>query len=192
MITILRLDSGHSISYDSGDISVIHQAENVAEIYRLCQELQRHENDIVAVTRHHLRLHRSDSCHIQSQWTACRHHVCMPIQVTGSFNTKLLIKFPLLIARDAPCMAPRTTTYLDESIRSEVGASAWMRDNCPTIRIPRLLGFGFSDHREVRIWRCPAKLDTMLMPPYPSFQQSHALASPDNCGAGCSGFSVEY
>ncbi|UNI16386.1 hypothetical protein JDV02_002821 [Purpureocillium takamizusanense] len=37
---------------------------------------------------------------------------------------------------------------VDENVRSEVGAYAWIEENCPTIRIPRLYGFGFSNNTD--------------------------------------------
>lgn len=38
---------------------------------------------------------------------------------------------------------------VDENMRGEVGAYAWMQESCPDIRIPRLYGFGFSNNTDV-------------------------------------------
>ncbi|PNY23580.1 Aminoglycoside phosphotransferase [Tolypocladium capitatum] len=142
------------------DFNVIKQAEHAAAARGFCQLLQQHEEDMIAITRHHLRLGPLDACQVQSQWMSGGFNVCVPIQVTGSFNGKLLMTCPLPHVHAEP-HCPGST--VDESMRSEVGAYAWMRDNCPHIRIPRLYGFGFSNHRDFthesrvsihrRLWR---------------------------------------
>jgi hypothetical protein len=38
---------------------------------------------------------------------------------------------------------------VNEKLSCEVGAYAWMHDNCSNIPIPHLFGFGFSDGRHV-------------------------------------------
>jgi hypothetical protein len=38
----------------------------------------------------------------------------------------------------------------DEKVRCEAGTYAWLQENCPTVPIPRLYGFGLSTGQTVR------------------------------------------
>lgn len=40
---------------------------------------------------------------------------------------------------------------VDEKISCEVATYVWIQDNCQEVRIPELLGFGFSNGRRVSL-----------------------------------------
>ncbi|KAM4060067.1 hypothetical protein HRG_014179 [Hirsutella rhossiliensis] len=147
MTTTLNLPNRHPIAYESAqrkDFDVIRRIAHAAETDNFRNVLQQHEKDIIAVTKHHLRLGPSDTCQVQPQWITGGFNVCIPIQVSGSFNERLLLRCPLPHMHAEPYY-PGT---VDENMRGEVGAYAWMQESCPDIRIPRLYGFGFSDNTD--------------------------------------------
>ncbi|EQL02551.1 Aminoglycoside phosphotransferase [Ophiocordyceps sinensis CO18] len=148
MTTTLNLANRHPIAYSSAkrkEFDVITRIAHAAETENFRNVLQQHDKDIIAVTKHHLRLGPSDTCRLQPQWITGGFNVCIPIQVTGSFNKRLLLRCPL------PHMhaEPHYPGTVDENMRGEVGAYAWMQESCPDIRIPRLYGFGFSNNTDV-------------------------------------------
>jgi hypothetical protein len=136
------------IAYNSAlqqDFNVVKRAEHATTTKNFCQLLREHEKDIIAITRHHLGLATLDACEVQSQWMIGGFNVCIPICVTGSFNGTVLLRCPLPHMHAEPYY-PGT---VEENMRSEVGAYSWMRDNCPSVRIPQLYGFGFRHHGDV-------------------------------------------
>ncbi|ODA76920.1 hypothetical protein RJ55_07436 [Drechmeria coniospora] len=139
----LNLPNRHPITFESAtrkDFNVIKRVELASETHRFCQALRRHENDMVAVAKHHLRLSHRDTCEVQEEWITGGFNVCIPIRVTGSLHRRLLLRCPLPHMHAEPYY-PGT---VDENVRSEIGAYMWMQEHCPDIRTPHLYGFGLS------------------------------------------------
>ncbi|POR35357.1 Aminoglycoside phosphotransferase [Tolypocladium paradoxum] len=128
MTTTFHLPNRAPITYESAakqDFDVIKRLAHATATENLRKVLQQHEKDIIAVTRHHLRLSPLDSCQVQPQWITGGFNVCIPIQVSGSsFNGSLLLRCPLPHMHAEPYY-PGT---VDENMRGEIGAYAWMQE----------------------------------------------------------------
>ncbi|KND87033.1 hypothetical protein TOPH_08309 [Tolypocladium ophioglossoides CBS 100239] len=120
-IATLILPNGNPIAYESAagkDLDVIKRVTHAAATKNLRNVLQQHEKDIIATTKHHLRLGPLDSCQVQPEWITSGFNVCIPIQVAGSFNGRLLLRYPLPYMQAEPYY-PGT---VDENMRGEIGA----------------------------------------------------------------------
>ncbi|KAI9163527.1 hypothetical protein HJFPF1_05144 [Paramyrothecium foliicola] len=90
-----------------------------------------------------LGLGKKDVCRVPppGEWIRGAFNVCIPVTVvSGDVVTKYVIRCPL---------PHRLVTVGGDSMSSEVGAYVWMQEKCPDIPIPRLIGFGFADGRQI-------------------------------------------
>ncbi|POR33381.1 Aminoglycoside phosphotransferase [Tolypocladium paradoxum] len=144
MTTTLKLPGRQPIAYESAtrkDFDVVTRTAHALATEKLRQVLEDHQEDIIALTKHHLRLGTNDTCQVQPNWIIGGFNICVPIRVSGSFNGSFLLRCPLPHMH-AESWYPGT---VDENVRGEIGAYSWMHENCPDIRIPRLYGFGLSN-----------------------------------------------
>jgi hypothetical protein len=104
------------------------------------EDLQSREDDIERIVAHHVRLQRGQHCSVAqpSAWLCGSFNVCIPIQIGGRREQRLLMKCPLP-HRLGGLM---DTRLLDEKLRCEAASFAWMSQNCPRVPIPQLWGFG--------------------------------------------------
>ncbi|KAK4130736.1 hypothetical protein BT67DRAFT_489524 [Trichocladium antarcticum] len=169
MPATIRLDRRGPITYSSAlkkNADVINQTAHLAAAEELCRVLWDSRGTIESLVRHHLRLGDSDSCTVEpsDRWIRGSFNVCVVVATRSggaadSAPRKLIFRCPMP-HKLAEARYPGT---VDEKLRCEVGAYAWMQDWCRDIRIPHLYGFGFSDHRHytherrmpfyVRVWR---------------------------------------
>ena len=119
----------------------------VSETRKVYAYLSERIDDIEELTAHHLGVGR-EQCVVAhwSEWIRGSFNVCIPLSVNGQDgrpNRTVLMRCPMTyrVGKDAGSV--------DEKIGCEVAAYAWMQDNCPEIKIPDLLGFGFCDGRLV-------------------------------------------
>lgn len=109
-------------------------------------------HDIEAIVATHLAVPQSN-CTMLSDiktWRAGSYNVCIPVHVQRpgqKYIQKVLIRFPqpYKIGED---WKPGNS---EEKLRTEVATYIWMQKNCPTVPIPRLLGFGFPSGTSVRL-----------------------------------------
>lgn len=76
--------------------------------------------------------------------------MCIPVYINNwaAFpNKRVIIRFPL----PYKVGESRYPGNADEKLRCEAASFIWIQDNCPTVPIPYLWGFGFSDGRSVCI-----------------------------------------
>jgi hypothetical protein len=82
-------------------------------------------------------------------------NVCIPVTISPwegkeQPGRRVLIRFPLPY-RVGEAFRPGNG---DEKIRCEVGAYAYLQENCPEVPIPRLYGFATSDGETVSFLKC--------------------------------------
>lgn len=83
-----------------------------------------------------------------SEWIWGGFNICLPIHISTRYSKlprRALIRFPL------PSSVGETFNpgNIDEKLRCEAATYIWLRSNCPTIPIPRLLGMGFPGTQSV-------------------------------------------
>ncbi|PSS16501.1 hypothetical protein M430DRAFT_50880 [Amorphotheca resinae ATCC 22711] len=110
--------------------------------------LFKRRSDIEAIVSHHLRLRKTETCHLGEfkDWKAGSFNVCIPVYINNwaAFpNKRVIIRFPL----PYKVGESRYPGNADEKLRCEAASFIWIQDNCPTVPIPYLWGFGFSDGR---------------------------------------------
>lgn len=152
--TLELLNRATPITYESAidtDANIIREAAYVAACKALYNSLWRERRALEAAARHHLGLAGTqDVCKVArpAHWIRGSFNVCIPIEVQSQSpdsSRKLMIRCAMP-HKLAEANYPGT---VDEKMACEVGAYVWMQERCPDIPIPRLYGFGFSDHRHV-------------------------------------------
>jgi len=111
---------------------------------KLFQILWRDRRRIEAITAHHLGRIDPSACAVQDTvtWLKGQFNICLPVRVHESDGamSKVMFRCPLphnVGERSSP-------GAVDEEMRAEVGAYAWIEEHCPEIPAPRLHGFAFS------------------------------------------------
>ena len=121
----------------------------MAETRKVYAYLNEHTGDIQALTAHHLGINRTQ-CVVShwKEWIRGNFNVCIPVLVQDQNGRP---------SRTVPMRCPMAYRLgsdigsVDEKIGCEVATYAWMQDNCPDVRIPDLLGFGFFNRRGVSL-----------------------------------------
>lgn len=120
--------------------------------------LLKHRVEIENIVSFHLGLKKREMCRISEvkDWRAGSFNVCIPVYVDVDANMgrsckRVMIRFPLLY-KVGEFKCPGNA---DEKIRSEAATYIWIQENCPTIPIPYLWGFGLSDGMSVCIQVSP-------------------------------------
>ena len=103
---------------------------------------------------YHFRIKSSDvNISPQEYWRHGSFNLCVPvmIEVDQSVAPKVpqfvMLRFPLPY-RVGEATNPGNS---DEKISCEAATYAWLSENCPTVPIPRLYGFGFSTGKRVSV-----------------------------------------
>ncbi|KAF1962006.1 hypothetical protein CC80DRAFT_531758 [Byssothecium circinans] len=141
----LQLLGRSPITYDSAirkNYNVLRELDYIPAIKNQYKDLWAQRESIEAVVRHHLRLGNKDACTVLDprEWIQGAFNVCVLVEVaSGGLTTKFIFRCP---------KPHRLVGMVDEKLSSEVGAYVWMQEKCPNVRIPQLLGFGFSDGRQ--------------------------------------------
>lgn len=145
----LSLPGHPQITYESAlntDTNFVSEAAFYRATVKLCTVLSAEQLAIKGLVRHHLGLQGQDDIRISppKDWLIGGFNVCVPIQVpTRGYRLMLRCALPNKLAE------PRYPGTVNEKTACEVAAYVWMQEKCPDIPIPRLYGFGFSDHRRV-------------------------------------------
>lgn len=149
----LQLHGQAALSYDSAldtDKNYIKAAESAQENQELCRRLWTELRPAMGgLVRHHLNLQDDDAaCDIAAteNWIIGGFNVCIPITVQLPAR-----RYQLILRHALPSkLRCRDSDLVNEKASCEVASYVWMQEKCPDIPIPRLYGFGFSDHRHVR------------------------------------------
>lgn len=148
----LRLLRGE-ITYEAAkeqDANILHQLGYRDQKIRFFTHLYRNRGLIATIAAHHLGLNSADTCHVVDveDWIHGSFNVCIRIDVDGQgqdAGTQVMIRFPLPYRIGENCRPGNA----DEKVRCEVGTYAWLQENCPSVPIPRLYGFGLSTGQTV-------------------------------------------
>lgn len=140
----------------------VAKAEEVNILHRLgyykCQsqffaEISHNHAWIKSIVVWHLNLQSADACHVADMrdWRHGSFNVLIPVTIRDWKNRRqpgqrvfLRLPLPYRVGDD---FNPGNG---DEKIRCEAGSYAWLQENCPDVRIPRLYGFALSTDQTVR------------------------------------------
>jgi hypothetical protein len=114
-----------------------------------------HHSEIEAIVSYHLGLKKTETCRIGEvkEWIAGSFNVCVPVYIdnwTQHPGKRVLVRFPLPY-KVGEFQHPGNA---DEKLRCEAATFVWIQDNCPSIPIPYLWGFGFSGGQSVSDLDC--------------------------------------
>ncbi|OOF98994.1 hypothetical protein ASPCADRAFT_162880 [Aspergillus carbonarius ITEM 5010] len=101
---------------------------------------------IEAIVSHHLGLKGKQTCRIGEvkEWISGSFNVCIPVYIqpcSTNASKRVLIRFPLPY-KVGEFQRPGNA---EEKLRCEAATFIWIQENCPSIPIPHLWGFGFAD-----------------------------------------------
>ncbi|EEP81184.1 predicted protein [Uncinocarpus reesii 1704] len=141
MVRTRRLRRGE-VTYSwarNAETNILVALEDHKKTIKLCANLLKKSALLQQAAAHHLRLspEQCEPSHPKS-WLFGSFNVCIPISVPG--NKEVLMRFPIL-HRIGESFRPGNA---DEKLRCEAGAYAWLRENCPSIPVPKLYGFSLS------------------------------------------------
>ncbi|KAE8356518.1 hypothetical protein BDV28DRAFT_154542 [Aspergillus coremiiformis] len=107
--------------------------------------LYQHRTVIESIVSYHMNLNKKQTCRVGevNEWIAGSFNVCIPVDIDGQDHNapkRVLIRFPLPY-KVGEVQHPGNA---DEKLRSEAATFIWIRQNCPSIPIPRLWGFAFA------------------------------------------------
>ncbi|QKX57558.1 uncharacterized protein TRUGW13939_04675 [Talaromyces rugulosus] len=111
----------------------------------LCVYLYLHRTVIESIVSYHMNLNKRQTCRVGEikEWIAGGFNVCIPVEIDGQEHNapkRVIIRFPLPY-KVGEIEHPGNA---DEKLRCEAATFIWIRQNCPSIPIPRLWGFGFA------------------------------------------------
>lgn len=154
MLTTRRL-LREDITYEdakSNETNILHKLSYWDQREKLLHHLSQNFSLIQAITAHHLGSIPEEACQITElkEWLHGSFNLCIPIDIVtggGRFtNKRVIIRFPLPY-RVGEFFRPGNA---DEKLRCEAGTYAWLQQNCPSVPIPGLHGFGLSTGQTVR------------------------------------------
>ncbi|KAM4057286.1 hypothetical protein HRG_014854 [Hirsutella rhossiliensis] len=135
------LSIGSAAGHESNVVLCIRHQRAAVRFSRLLWD---QKESIAALVRSHLDLPKNDPCIVLPPdiWIPGGFNLCVLVEATvaGSL-TKLVFRCPMP-HKPAERQYPGT---IDEKVRCEVAAYAWMQEHCHEIRIPSLYAFGFTD-----------------------------------------------
>lgn len=152
MLKPLRLLRGE-ITYASAkeqDANILHQLGYRDQRKKYFTHLRENRQLIQKIVIHHLNLSSVDVCRVVDveDWIHGSFNVCIRIDIDADGCNparQLMFRLPLPY-RIGENSRPGNA---DEKVRCEVGTYAWIQENCPTIPIPQLYGFGLSTGQTV-------------------------------------------
>ncbi|KAK6004434.1 hypothetical protein QM012_008296 [Aureobasidium pullulans] len=130
------------------EIDVIPKLHGRQESDKFRQKLQSSVSHIRELVSRHLQIPQSDFTIVDpSAWIEGAFNICVGIDIKNDRHPHLpwgaVIRFPLPF-NSGESFAPGT---MDEKLRCEAATYIWIRQNCPNIPLPRLLGMGFPGSR---------------------------------------------
>ncbi|KKK17898.1 hypothetical protein AOCH_005580 [Aspergillus ochraceoroseus] len=100
---------------------------------------------IESIVSYHMNLNKKQTCHVGEvkEWMTGSFNVCILVDIDGQDDNapkRVLIRFPLPY-KVGEIQHPGNA---DEKLRCEAATFIWIRQNCPSIPMPRLWGFAFA------------------------------------------------
>lgn len=141
---LLRGDITYSAAKED-ETNVLHKLAYWDQRIKFFDHLDRNRDLIRAVTAHHLGLGSIERCRVaeRDDWLHGSFNLCIPIAIDNwreHPNKRVIIRFPLPY-RVGEAFRPGNA---DEKLRCEAGTYTWLQQNCPSVSIPHLYGFGLS------------------------------------------------
>ena len=133
------------------DTNILHELGYRDQKIRFFTYLYRNHELIRSIITSHLGVTSREKCHLVDveDWIHGNFNVCIQADILGSrgVEKQVMIRFPLpyRIGED-PC--PRNA---DEKVRCKAGTYTWLKENCPTMPIPRFYGYGLSNGKTVSL-----------------------------------------
>jgi hypothetical protein len=130
------------------EVNILHQLGYLPRQNEFFGSIRARRSLVEILVAHHLGV-PSDKCHASDidDWMHGSFNLCVPVTVE-EFG-RVIIRFPLPY-RVGDGFSPGNC---DEKVRCEAGTYAWLQQECPTIPIPRLYGFGLATGQCVRIYK---------------------------------------
>ncbi|KAG9259153.1 uncharacterized protein F5Z01DRAFT_740979 [Emericellopsis atlantica] len=140
------LHRGQLLSFESAAghesnlvLYILHQRATV----RFSRLIWDQRGSIAALVRSHLGLRKDETCAVlpPDAWLSGGFNLCVLVEATVAGRLTLVFRCPMshkLAERQYP-------GTIDEKVRGEVAAYAWIQEHCHEIRIPCLYAFGFTD-----------------------------------------------
>ncbi|PYH92804.1 hypothetical protein BO71DRAFT_485105 [Aspergillus ellipticus CBS 707.79] len=147
--TTLPLLRGNSISLEDAldeDENILRRLDYPQQQKVFGAYLTSRKTDIEALVCFHLRV---NSCQVadESDWLYGSYNVCISVSLPS--DDRVLVRIPLPY-KVGEIESPGN---VNEKLRCEVATYIWIRQNCPTVSIPSLYGFGFPNGPvQVRSW----------------------------------------
>lgn len=140
------------------EASFLDSVNDAKSLTALLAALWGQRDEIAAATKSHLGLSWRDECRVLpvDAWVCGEFNACITIEVRRGSRaisnlggqshavhpaTKYIFRV-CMPHKHAENLHPGT---VDEKLRCEVAAYAWVEEHCPEIRTPGLIGFGFTD-----------------------------------------------
>lgn len=150
-IRLLRGEITYAAAKDK-NANILHELGYRDQKIQFFTHLYRNRKLLKAIAAHHLGLVSTEVCQVADvdEWIHGSFNVCIRIDIGGhgrNFAKQLMIRFPLPYRIGEDCCPGNA----DEKVRCEAGTYAWLEENCATVPIPQLYGFGLSNGQTV----CP-------------------------------------
>ncbi|EAW25594.1 uncharacterized protein NFIA_044130 [Aspergillus fischeri NRRL 181] len=122
------------------DDNVLHMLDYPQKLREFKTRLISHKADIEATVAFHL---QANCCQLadEDHWMMGNYNICIPVCVNPPSENNVLIRIPLPFKVGEE----KNPGNVDEKLRCEVATYIWIHQNCPTVPIPCLYGFGFPD-----------------------------------------------
>lgn len=132
------------------DANILHELGYRDQKIQFFTHLSRNRELIKSLIAHHLGLTSADLCRVVDveDWIHGSFNVCIRVDifdVEGIVGRQVMIRFPLPYRIGENCCPGNA----DEKVRCEAGTYIWLKENCPTVPIPHLYGFGLSSGKIV-------------------------------------------
>lgn len=132
------------------DANILHELGYRDQKISFFTHLHRNRELIRTLVARHLGLASADACRVVDveDWIHGSFNVCIRVDIVdpkGNIGRQIMIRFPLPYRIGENCCPGNA----DEKVRCEVGTYTWLKENCPTVPIPHLYGFGLSNGKTV-------------------------------------------
>jgi hypothetical protein len=127
-----------------------------------CQDLEQHLSRLEQLIARHLGVPATDvGLPDRSGWLWGSFNLCLPVGIGPTAGTvaSAVLRVPLP-HRSGEQHDPG---HVDEKLRCEAATYVWLRENCPSLPIPRLLGIGFPGGQSVSPTDLPTSFEGVLI-----------------------------
>ncbi|GLA64424.1 hypothetical protein AtubIFM54640_006142 [Aspergillus tubingensis] len=143
-LPLLRRDISLSTAIDDDD-NILQELSYPKQRVDFYVYLYQQRSVIESIVSYHLNLSKKQTCRVGDvkEWISGSFNVCIPVDINGQEDhalRRVLIRFPLPY-KVGEGQHPGNA---DEKLRCEAATYIWIRQNCPSIPIPRLWGFAFA------------------------------------------------